>query len=72
MKNEQHDQRDAELAEIWRNAHHRRANDFYLWIVQTLKKASRSTRAGAERACARVNLFAYQEKERWLPKNIER
>jgi hypothetical protein len=71
MTNEQHDHGDAELAEIWRNAHHRRANDLYLWIVQTLKKAERSTRAGAVRAGARVNLFAHQEKARWLPKNIE-
>ncbi len=38
MKNERHDHGHDELAEIWRNAHHRRTQDAWLWIIKVFKK----------------------------------
>ena len=38
MKNERHDQGHDELAEIWRNAHHRRTQDVWCWISRVFKK----------------------------------
>jgi hypothetical protein len=38
MKNERHDHGHDELAEIWRNAHHRRTQDAWWWIIKVFKK----------------------------------
>ena len=51
MKNERHDHGHGELAEIWRNAHHRRTQDAWCWIARIFKKQRpfklRLTEAGA-------------------------
>jgi hypothetical protein len=38
MKNQQNDQRAHELAEIWRDAHHRRTQDINFWIINIFKR----------------------------------
>ena len=38
MKNERHDHAHDELAEIWRDANHRRTQDARSWIIAVFKK----------------------------------
>ena len=38
MNNERDDHDDVGLAEIWRNAHHRRTQDVRWWITKVFKK----------------------------------
>jgi hypothetical protein len=38
MKHEQPRHDGVELAEIWRNAHHRRTQDVWCWIIRVFKK----------------------------------
>ena len=57
MKNEQHDHGDAGLAEIWRNANHRRTQDVR-WLITRIFKtvAVQITRTRNENALGKTLL----------------
>ena len=57
MKNEQHDHGDAGLAEIWRNANHRRTQDVWRLIPEIFKTlAVQITRTRSENALGQTLL----------------